>query len=239
VDLHYAEGIAAARTTLALHANPAALQRRLPSGWELAPYAGDDLRGTALRGANLLVPCHEVYATRTHTGQPAEGLAQLSYLAFVAQARHQATGTLGHLHWWTYTEDPTGVPGKYRDATWPTAPARRPAPSSSAARPRSMSAARRWPTADRSGCRWPTGRAAWWSGRPPRSPICPVRRQGPAGGALVPGGPGAGRGPQRPPGRQQRVRGRPAGAGRAGRRVRRHPAGGGRVPPTALPAARL
>jgi hypothetical protein len=115
VDLHYADGIAAARTTLALQANAAALQRRLPSGWELAPYAGEDLRGRALRGANLLVPFHEVYAIRTHDGQPAAGLPQLSYIAFVSQARHQATGTLGHLHWWTYTEDPAGVPGKYGD----------------------------------------------------------------------------------------------------------------------------
>jgi hypothetical protein len=116
VDLHYADGIAAARTTLALDANAAALQRRLPDGWELAPYEGEDLRGTALRGANLLVPFHEVYATRTSDGQPAAGLPQLSYIAFVSQARHQATGTLGHLHWWTYTEDPAAVPGKYHDA---------------------------------------------------------------------------------------------------------------------------
>lgn len=116
MDLHYADGIAAARTTLALEANPAALQRRLPGGWELAPYQGEDLRGRALHGANLLVPFHEVYATRTKDGQPAAGLAQLSYVAFVSQARHQATGELGHVHWWTYTEDPAAVPGKYRDA---------------------------------------------------------------------------------------------------------------------------
>ena len=116
MELHYADGIAAARTTLALEANAAALQRRLPSGWELAPYAGDDLRGRALRGANLLIPFHEVYAVRTHEGQPA-GLPQLSYIAFVSQARNQATGTLGHLHWWTYTEDPASVPGKYGDGT--------------------------------------------------------------------------------------------------------------------------
>jgi len=120
VDLHYSDGIAAARTTLALEANPAALQRRLPSSWELAPYAGQDLRGRALRGANLLVPFHEVYATRNQEGQPEgqpAGLAQLSYIAFVSQARNQATGELGHVHWFTYTEDPTGVPGKYGDAT--------------------------------------------------------------------------------------------------------------------------
>jgi hypothetical protein len=117
MDLHYSDGIAATRTTLALHGNPAALQRRLPSGWELAPYEGDDLRGIYLRGANLLIPFHEVYATRTHQGQPPAGLPQASYIAFVSQARNQATGALGHLHWRTYTEDPAAIPGKYGDGT--------------------------------------------------------------------------------------------------------------------------
>src|SRR5262249_47643552 len=77
---------------------------------------GDDLRGTYLRGANLLVPFHEVYAARTRQGQPA-GLPQASYIAFVSQARSQATGALGHLHWSTYTEDPAAVPRKYGDGT--------------------------------------------------------------------------------------------------------------------------
>jgi len=116
VDLHYSDGIAAARTMIALEGNAAALQRRLPGGWELAPYTGDDLRGTSLRGANMLVPFHEVYAVRGQDGQPPAGLAQLSYIAFVSQARNQATGALGHLHWFTSTEDPAGVPGKYGDA---------------------------------------------------------------------------------------------------------------------------
>jgi hypothetical protein len=113
-DLRYADGIAAARTLIALEAGASALQRRFPSGWELAPYAGDDLRGTSLQGANMLVPFHEVYAVRTRDGQLA-GLPQLSYIAFVSQARDQATGDLAHLHWFTYTEDPAGVPGKYDD----------------------------------------------------------------------------------------------------------------------------
>jgi hypothetical protein len=113
-DLNYSDGIAAARTMIALEGNAAALQRRLPSPWELAPYAGDDLRGTSLRGANMLVPFHEVYAVRTHDGQPT-GLPQLSYIAFVSQARNQATGALAHVHWFVYTEDQAGVPGKYRD----------------------------------------------------------------------------------------------------------------------------
>src|SRR5215510_9254917 len=114
--LKYSDGIAAARTLIALEGNAAALQQRLPSGWELAPYAGDDLRGSSLRGANMLVPFHEVYAVRAHGGQAA-GLPQLSYIAFVSQARNQATGALGHIHWFTYTEDPAGVPGRYGDGT--------------------------------------------------------------------------------------------------------------------------
>jgi hypothetical protein len=113
-DLRYSDGIAAARTMIVVEANPAALQRRLPAGWELTPYSGDDLRGTSLRGANLLVPFHEVYAVRSHGAQVA-GLPQLSYVPFVSQAREQATGELAHMHWLTYTEDPEGVPGKYED----------------------------------------------------------------------------------------------------------------------------
>lgn len=115
-NLSYSDGIAAARTLLAIEGNASALQRRLPDGWELAPYEGDDLRGSSFRGANMLVPFHEVYAIRSHDGH-APGLLQLSYIAFVAQARHRDTGNLAHLHWWTYTEDPAGVPGKYRDST--------------------------------------------------------------------------------------------------------------------------
>jgi hypothetical protein len=116
-DLRHPDGIAAARTMIALEGNAAALQRRLPSGWELAAYAGDDLRGTSLRGANMLVPFHGVYAVRAQQGQPPAGLPQLSYIAFVSQARDQATGALGHIHWFTYTEDPAAISGKNGDGT--------------------------------------------------------------------------------------------------------------------------
>jgi hypothetical protein len=112
--LKYSDGIAAARTLIALEANASALQHRLPSGWELAPYAGDDLRGKSLKGANLLVPFHEVFAIRSHSGAPS-GLAQLSYVPFISQARNRSTGALGHFHWLLYTEDSKGVPGKYAD----------------------------------------------------------------------------------------------------------------------------
>ena len=115
-DLKYSDGIAAARTMIAIQGNADALQRRLPEGWELAPYAGDDLRGSSLRDANMLVPFHEVYAVRTREGQAA-GLQQVSYVPFVSQARNRQTDALAHVHWLTYTEDPAAVPGKYRDGT--------------------------------------------------------------------------------------------------------------------------
>src|SRR5262249_46044834 len=114
MDLRYSDGIAAARTLIAVEANAAALQRRLPAGWALAPYAGDDLRGTSLRGANMLIPFHEVYGVRTQDAHPA-GRSQVSYVAFISQGRNGGTGALGHFHWFLYTEDPAGVPGKYRD----------------------------------------------------------------------------------------------------------------------------
>ena len=112
--LKYSDGIAAARTMIALEGNAAALQRRLPGGWELAPYAGDDLRGTSLRGANMLVPFHEVYAVRNHDRRE-PSLTQTSYVPFIAHARNTVTGALGHMHFLTYTEDAEAVPGKYRD----------------------------------------------------------------------------------------------------------------------------
>jgi hypothetical protein len=62
----------------------------------------------------MLVPFHEVYAFATHDGR-SDGLPQLSYVPFISQARNEETGALGHVHWFTYTEDPAGVPGKYRD----------------------------------------------------------------------------------------------------------------------------
>jgi hypothetical protein len=114
-QMKYSDGIAAARTLIAVKANAAALQRRLPEGWELAPYTGDDLRGKSLTDANLLVPFHEVFAVRSQSGTP-EGLPQLSYVPFISQARSLETGALAHFHWLLYTEDPAGVPGKYRDA---------------------------------------------------------------------------------------------------------------------------
>jgi hypothetical protein len=97
---------------------PAALQRRLPEGWELAPYDGDELREKAFKDANMLLPFHEVFAARSHDGTPA-GLPQVSYVAFISQARKRSTGALGHVHWLSYTEDPAGVPEISRRQTGP------------------------------------------------------------------------------------------------------------------------
>lgn len=113
--LRYSDGIAGSRTTIALEADAAALQRRLGDEWELAPYTTDDPRATWLKGANMYVPFHEVYAFRKD-GR-ADGLPQRSWVAFVSQARERATGKLAHLHWFAYTEDPADVPGTYDDST--------------------------------------------------------------------------------------------------------------------------
>ena len=104
---------------LAIKGNADALRRRLPSGWELTPYAGDDLRGTSLRDANLLIPFHEVYTVRKADNQAASlsPVSPVSYVAFVSQAHNRLTEAVAHLHWFTYTEDPAAVPGKYRDGT--------------------------------------------------------------------------------------------------------------------------
>ena len=147
-DLRYADGIAEAQTLIALEAEASALQRRFPSGWDLAPYAGDDLRGTSLQGANMLVPFHEVYAVRTRDGQLA-GLPQLSYIAFVSQARDQATGDLAHLHWFTYTEDPAGFPESTTTARSPRSRGRRPQARSGGARPKSVRSSPWRPSAER------------------------------------------------------------------------------------------
>lgn len=114
-SLKYSDGIAATRTMLAFEGNATALQRRLPSGWELMPYGGEDLRGISLNGANMLVPFHEVYAVKSHDGKVV-GQQQTSYVAFISQARNNATGEVAHIHWFSYTEDPAAVPGKYKDA---------------------------------------------------------------------------------------------------------------------------
>jgi hypothetical protein len=114
-SLKYSDGIAATRTMLAFEGNATVLQRRLPSGWELMPYGGEDLRGISLNGANMLVPFHEVYAVKSHDGKVV-GQQQTSYVAFISQARNNATGEVAHIHWFSYTEDPAAVPGKYKDA---------------------------------------------------------------------------------------------------------------------------
>jgi hypothetical protein len=69
--LKYSDGIAATRTLIALEANAAALQSRLPNGWELAPYSGEHLREKSFTGANMLLPFHEVFASRSQSARRA------------------------------------------------------------------------------------------------------------------------------------------------------------------------
>ena len=43
MDLKYSDGIAAARTLVAVEADATALQHRHPAGWELGPQSGEPL----------------------------------------------------------------------------------------------------------------------------------------------------------------------------------------------------
>jgi hypothetical protein len=220
---------------LALEANAAALQSRLPNGWELSPYAGEDLRGTSLRGANMLVPFHEVYAVRSHEGEHA-GLPQVSYIAFVSQAREQTTGELAHLHWFTYTEDPAAVPGKYGDGAL-----------AEIGRSQTFSKARRGETQVREAFSAVAERGevhlllvydqggdllVWASPDKPNLPLRAARDR-----ALVQGGSGDERGAKRSIGCQSRLRARPRREGRAGGCLRRQRARGRGRDPTALHAS--
>jgi hypothetical protein len=166
MDLHHADGIAAARTTLALHANPAALQRRLPPAGNWPPTPARTCAAPRCAAPTCWSPSTRSTppGTERPSRRPAGRAGPVKLHRLVSQARHQATGTLGHLHWWTYTEDPTGVPGKYRDARPAEITRSQTFTNNSAARPRSARPSRRWPAAGRLGCRWPTGRAACWAG---------------------------------------------------------------------------
>lgn len=137
MDLRYSDGIAAARTMLALEGNAAALQTRLPDGWDLAPYAGNDLGGTALHGANLLVPFHEVYAVHTPEGAPA-GIPLVSYIAFVSLAAIDRPANSGTSTGAPIPRIPPPYPANTAMADSLASSEPEPSPSGSAARPTSI-----------------------------------------------------------------------------------------------------
>ena len=109
-ELRYSDGIAASRMIVALRAPSGALQSRLPDGWEVAPYAGDDPRGRSLRDANLVLSFHEV--TVTHDPVAGSDHRALRYVAFLVPARHTASGSTAHMHVHLVTNDPAGGAGE-------------------------------------------------------------------------------------------------------------------------------
>ena len=171
MDLKYSDGIAAERTLIAVEANAAALQRRLPAGWEVAPYAGDDLRGTSLRGANMLLPFQEVYALRSQNGQPA-GLSQVSYVAFISQARNQATGALAIFTGFFIRRTQPVFRVNIAMANLPTSHARRLSRRSNAARPKFGKVFRPWPMMARSNCPLHICKGEWWLGARLKNRTC-------------------------------------------------------------------
>jgi hypothetical protein len=113
--LKYSDGIAAARTLIALEANAAALTRRLPVGWELAPYQGKTCVESLCEGQTCLSRSTKFTLQEPTTITPPV-CRRVSYIAFVSQALRVGTESVAHLHWRAYTEEPASVPGKYLDA---------------------------------------------------------------------------------------------------------------------------
>jgi hypothetical protein len=115
VDLHYSDGIAAARTTLALAANPVALQRRLPDGWELAPTAARTCAAPRGAAAACWSPSTRSTPPGPSTASRRPGWPSSATSPSSPRPATRPPAPSGHLHWFTYTEDPAGVPGKYGD----------------------------------------------------------------------------------------------------------------------------
>lgn len=113
-SLVYSDAVAATRIVIALEVDADALRRRFPAGWEVAPYAGEHPRDTTLRGANLVLPFHEVTAIDDPSVPPGSH-PQLRYIGFVAPGRHETTGEAAHIHFRLYTSDHQGYPGKFRN----------------------------------------------------------------------------------------------------------------------------
>jgi len=99
-DLRYPEGIAAARTMIALEGDASALQRRLPNGWELAPTPGTTCARYLPEGRNMLVPFHEVYADLATAGatkatEPRERMAEMTPSAISRSTSRTCRDTVG------------------------------------------------------------------------------------------------------------------------------------------------
>jgi hypothetical protein len=112
--LVYSDGLTASRIILGVKvSDDDALQRRLPEGWQLAPWGGSDARGAAFNGINLVIPFHDV-AVLDDPRLPDDAQIQPHYVAFLVPARNVATAEIAHFETDLLTGDPAAVPGKYR-----------------------------------------------------------------------------------------------------------------------------
>lgn len=93
-----------------LRVNPAALQRRLPQPWTLAP-AAEGLHA----GANLVVIFSDVLLRQDGGGGPAPDAVDLS-AAFLIPAAHAQTQEPASFIFRILTANPAGVPGRYRNS---------------------------------------------------------------------------------------------------------------------------
>lgn len=93
-----------------LRVNPAALQRRLPQPWTIAP-AGEGPHA----GANLVVIFSEVLLRQDADGGPAPDSVDLS-AAFLIPAAHAQTQEPASFIFRVLTANPGAVPGRYRNS---------------------------------------------------------------------------------------------------------------------------
>ena len=98
-----------------LRANPAALQRRLPQPWTIAPAAEGPHAG-----ANLAVIFSEVLLRQDAGGGQAPDAVDLS-VAFLIPAAHVQTQEPASFIFRILTANPAGVPGRYRNSVRATA----------------------------------------------------------------------------------------------------------------------
>lgn len=109
------------RLTLGFVAGTAALQRRLPQPWQIAPFPlsylsaiGIDVQKLPAQ-ANAVLVFNDILLNLDAQGQPLAD-ATTRYVGFNIPAANPHTGEQGIIHTRIFTGHPRGIPGRYRDA---------------------------------------------------------------------------------------------------------------------------
>lgn len=102
------------RLLLGFIVNPAAIQRRLPPNWQIAPLpAFEAMRLPEEYRPNLLLAFHHLLLDQNTQGQTLHNSGS-RFLVFDIPARHPETGERGLAHFLMFTGG--AIPGRFRDA---------------------------------------------------------------------------------------------------------------------------